>query len=187
MAIATIVVVAIAVMGSVTVLPATLALLGDRINKGRIPFLDRRRPRAGGGVWARLARMVTRRPLAALVTAVCVLGALAVPALDLHPASSGNGRPAGDTPVLVAQRAIERSFPGAPSEAQLVVPAAPRHARGTQRPGPWRARPRGDDGRGPVELERSRDGRTAVVALPMPDHGVEAAEKTVADLRAPHR
>ena len=49
MALATIVVVLIAVIGSLTVLPATLALLGDRIDKGRIPFLRRRRatPRAG--------------------------------------------------------------------------------------------------------------------------------------------
>src|SRR4029078_1887917 len=89
LALATIVVVAIAVIGSVTVLPAVLALLGDRVDKGRLRFLGRPRPRAGHGAWGALARTVTRHPAAALVTAVCVIGTLAVPALDMHPANSG--------------------------------------------------------------------------------------------------
>jgi RND superfamily putative drug exporter len=43
MALGAITVVAIAVLGSVTVLPASLALVGDRLDRGRIPFLGRRR------------------------------------------------------------------------------------------------------------------------------------------------
>ena len=121
MALATIIVVLIAVIGSLTVLPATLALLGDRIDKGRIPFLGRRRrtPRAGG--WARLARTVTRRPVVSLVTAVCLLGTLAIPALELKPASSFESALPADLPAVAAQRAIERAFPGAPNDAELVV------------------------------------------------------------------
>ena len=67
MALATMLVVAIAVVGSLTVLPAILALLGDRINKGRLPFM----PRTGGEsrVWGALARVVTRRPRTALAIA----------------------------------------------------------------------------------------------------------------------
>ncbi|HZE04577.1 MAG TPA: MMPL family transporter, partial [Solirubrobacteraceae bacterium] len=49
-AIGTIVVVAVAVVGSVTFLPAMLAALGDRIDKGRIPWVARRRRRWSGGV-----------------------------------------------------------------------------------------------------------------------------------------
>ena len=106
MALATIVVVAIAVIGSVTVLPATLALLGDRIDKGRLPFLGRRRAAR------RRRRVGTARahghapPVVALVTAVCLLGTLAIPALELQPASTlrvvaperhaGRGRAARD-------------------------------------------------------------------------------------------
>ena len=54
MALATMLVVAIAVVGSLTVLPAILALLGDRINKGRLPFM----PRTGGHsrIWSALAQ-----------------------------------------------------------------------------------------------------------------------------------
>jgi uncharacterized membrane protein YdfJ with MMPL/SSD domain len=186
MALGTIVVVAIAVIGSVTVLPATLALLGDRVNKGRLPFLRRlRRRHAGRGVWATLARTVTRRPLAALVCAVCVLAALAVPALDMHAASSGLSALPADTPVLVAERAIERAFPGAPSDAELVIsshdldtPAARERLRALGE----RARAI-THGHGSISIDVSRDGRTAVVAVPMPDRGVDAAEQTVAQLR----
>ena len=136
MALATIVVVAIAVIGSLTVLPATLALLGDRIDKGRLPFLGRRRPRADGGAWGRLARTVTKHPVVALVTAVCLLGTLAIPALDLQPASSYEEALPRDTPVVVAQRAIERAFPGAPNDAELR-----RHGARARRPRPAARRP----------------------------------------------
>src|SRR5262249_20909868 len=121
MALATIVVVAIAVVGSVTVLPAVLAVLGDRIDKGRIPLIGRRRVRPGHGAWGALARVVTRHPLAALVTAVCILGTLAVPAIQMHPADSGIDSLPVTNNVRVAERAIDRSFPGAPSDAQVVV------------------------------------------------------------------
>ena len=62
MALGAIVVVAIAVLGSLTVLPAVLALLGDRIERGRLG--RRRRTCAVNRVWARLAALVTRRPAA---------------------------------------------------------------------------------------------------------------------------
>jgi RND superfamily putative drug exporter len=186
MALATIAVVAIAMIGSVTVLPAALSLLGDRVDKGRIPFLRRdRRERAGTGAWARIAGAVTRHPAAALVTAVCVLGALAVPTLDLKTANSGiSAFPAGH-PARVAQRSIERAFPGAPSDAQLVVTgrgldgaAARQGLRGLGD----RAR-RVTHGRGAVTVDISRNGRTAVVSVPMPDRGVNAGEATVKALR----
>src|SRR6202008_2436806 len=46
MAVGAIVVVGIAVTGSLTVLPALLSWLGDRVDKGRVPFLGRRRAAA---------------------------------------------------------------------------------------------------------------------------------------------
>jgi uncharacterized membrane protein YdfJ with MMPL/SSD domain len=185
MALATIVVVLIAVIGSLTVLPATLALLGDRIDKGRIPFLGRRRaPRAGGAGWAKLAHTVTRRPVVSLITAVCLLGTLAIPALELKPASSFESALPADLPAIAAQRAIERAFPGAPSDAELVVTA--RRLDGAEaglRALGERARAV-TGGRGAIGVDVARDGRTALVSVPMPDRGVDAAEDTVAALRA---
>ena len=69
MAIGTISVVLVAVIGSLTFLPATLAILGDGVNRLRLPILGRDRPE-GSGIWATLVRAVMRRPvIAAVVTA----------------------------------------------------------------------------------------------------------------------
>jgi uncharacterized membrane protein YdfJ with MMPL/SSD domain len=115
---ATMLVVAIAVLGSLTVLPAMLALLGDRIDRGRLPRFLRRRPRpAHRTAWGRIARMVTRRPLAALVTSVSLLSALAVPVIQLDTAEQGIDSLPKDMPIVQAQRAIEREFPGARAAA----------------------------------------------------------------------
>src|SRR6185436_17340690 len=62
MAIGTIAVVLISVVGSLTFLPATLAILGDGVNRGRIPILGRERPE-GSGIWATIVRAVMRRPV----------------------------------------------------------------------------------------------------------------------------
>ena len=65
----TILVVAIAMFASVTVLPALLAWLGDRIDKGRIPFLARRRTAGSRGFWSPIVSRVMRRPWLSLVLA----------------------------------------------------------------------------------------------------------------------
>lgn len=81
----TIAVVACAVAGSVTVLPAALELLGSRIERGQIPFL--RRPRSGreqSRFWPAVVDRVLRRPARSAALAVGLLLALAVPALGLH-------------------------------------------------------------------------------------------------------
>ena len=61
MAIGTIAVIFVAVVGSLTFLPATLAILGDRVNKGRVPYFGRERPE-GVGFWARFVTAVMRHP-----------------------------------------------------------------------------------------------------------------------------
>ncbi len=83
MAVGTISVVLIAVIGSLTFLPATLAILGDGVNRLRIPYLGRDRPE-GSGLWAVVVRAVMARPVIAFVLAAGVLLAMAVPALRLH-------------------------------------------------------------------------------------------------------
>ena len=125
---------------------------------------------------ARSPRTVTRHPVAALVTAVCVLGALAVPALDMHAGELGRPpRCRRDTPVRVAERAIDRAFPGAPNDAERR-----RHRRGT-----WTRRPRSAAcgpsargrravtggrgvGRGPHGARRPHRGRLGPDARPRP-------------------
>jgi len=83
MAIGTIGVILVAVIGSLTFLPATLAILGDRIDTGRVPFVGRERGE-GGGIWARLVAAVMRRPLRLALAATAGLVLLASPVLHLR-------------------------------------------------------------------------------------------------------
>jgi RND superfamily putative drug exporter len=70
--------VAVAMLASLTVLPAWLAVLGRRINAWRIP-LPRRRNAVPGAAWARLAHSVMRRPWLYLAGTLAVLVVLAIP------------------------------------------------------------------------------------------------------------
>ena len=83
MAIGTIGVVLIAVIGSLTFLPATLAILGDGVDRFRLPFLGRERPE-GSGAWAVVVRSVMRHPVATFLVAAGLLIAIALPAGRLH-------------------------------------------------------------------------------------------------------
>ena len=82
-AMATIMVVAITVLGSLTVLPALLSRLGDRVNKARVPFLHRLQRPGGGRFWGYLLDRVLRRPVVSVVLSAGLLVALALPALGM--------------------------------------------------------------------------------------------------------
>jgi putative drug exporter of the RND superfamily len=83
MAVGTISVVFVAVVGSLTFLPATLAILGDGVNRLRIPFVGRDRPE-GSGIWAKLVRTVMGRPVIAAVVTSVLLIVIASPVTRLH-------------------------------------------------------------------------------------------------------
>ena len=83
MAVGTISVVLVAVVGSLTFLPATLAILGDGVNRLRIPVIGRDREE-GSGIWATLVRAVMRQPILAAVVTSAVLIVVASPVLRLH-------------------------------------------------------------------------------------------------------
>jgi RND superfamily putative drug exporter len=120
-ALGTIAVVGIAVLGSLTVLPAVLSWLGPWADRGRIPFLGRRRTAARPSrAWAALARSVTRRPAIWGGLAAVALLALAAPALGMRIGQPAVDLPAGNS-VLQTSAAIQRAFPQSPSPAQVVV------------------------------------------------------------------
>ena len=83
MAVGTIGVIFVAVVGSLTFLPATLSILGDRLNAGRVPFFGRDRGEASG-IWATLVSAVMRRPIRLAVVAAGALVLLAAPMLHLR-------------------------------------------------------------------------------------------------------
>ncbi len=83
MAVGTIGVIFVSIVGSLTFLPATLAILGDRVNKGRVPYFGRDREE-GSGLWGRMVTAVMRRPIPLALASVAFLLLLAVPVLHLH-------------------------------------------------------------------------------------------------------
>ncbi len=121
-AVGTILVVGVAVLGSLTFLPAILSLLRSGTERGRIPFLGRRRTAAHESrFWGLLARAVVRRPLAWGGVAAVALIALASPALSLHLEDAGIHEVTANVPVVRALIAISDAFPGGPEPAEVVV------------------------------------------------------------------
>jgi RND superfamily putative drug exporter len=124
-AIGTILVVLIAMLGSVTVLPALLSLLGDRVELGRIPGFKRiRKSQDGSRVWAAILRRVLRRPgLSAAIASVFLL-VLAAPLLSIHTEklSLDKQLPASAS-IVTTYRHISAAFPGGASPAVVVLSA----------------------------------------------------------------
>jgi uncharacterized membrane protein YdfJ with MMPL/SSD domain len=132
MGVATMIVIAIAMFGSVTVLPALLSLLGERVEKGRIPFLGRiaraRGRRTGGAgssrFWRTVLRPLLRNPKAATLLAGGTLVAIAVPAFGMHTANLSMDQELGDhLPIIKTYDRINDAFPGGPDPAHVVVKA----------------------------------------------------------------
>jgi RND superfamily putative drug exporter len=120
----TMLVVAIAVVGSLTVLPAVLSILGDRVDRGRIPFLRRLSRRGGESrLWTTVLDRVLRRPLLWGGLAAALLVVLTIPAFRLHTASSGVQGLPHDLPVMEVFDRLEKAFPGGPLPAIVVVSA----------------------------------------------------------------
>lgn len=129
MGLASLMVVAVAMVGSVTVLPALLSLLGERVEKGRLPFLNRikRGKRNNNGesrVWRAILGAVLRRPKAALVMAAGALIAITLPAIGMHTQNLTLDQEFGDSlPIVGTYDRVNETFPGGASLANVVIKA----------------------------------------------------------------
>jgi uncharacterized membrane protein YdfJ with MMPL/SSD domain len=122
-AMATIMVVAIAVLGSLTVLPALLSRLGDRVNKARIPLLHRLQRPGGGRGWSWILDRVLRRPVVSVVVSAGILVALALPALGMKTVVPGAEAFPKDLQAVQVYDRLQESFPGEADPAVVVVKA----------------------------------------------------------------
>ncbi|PZG02555.1 MMPL family transporter [Micromonospora deserti] len=116
-------VVGLAMTGSVTVLPALLAVLGHRVDSGRIPWLSRRRTAAADSLlWSAVAHAVVRRPLLWGGTATLALVMMALPAfgMRLQDAAVTDSLPRS-VPTVDAAIRMQQAFPGAASPARVVI------------------------------------------------------------------
>lgn len=119
----TMLVVAVAVVGSVSVLPAVMAGLGDRIEWGRVPLIARRRAVRHSGMWDRVVGTVLRRPWLSVVLSAGALLALAAPALGMRTVDPGLSSFPQSLPIMKVYNRIQSAFPGAPSPAVVVISA----------------------------------------------------------------
>jgi RND superfamily putative drug exporter len=122
--IGTLLVVAVAMLGSLTFLPAMMSWLGDRMEKGRIPFLSRRRRAAGQSrAWTAIVRAVMRRPVAAILVTGTMLIALAIPAFGMTVKSTGVKDFPQHLSTIQTYNQIQDLYPSEHSPALLVVQA----------------------------------------------------------------
>jgi uncharacterized membrane protein YdfJ with MMPL/SSD domain len=174
---ATMMVVAVAVLGSLTVLPALLGRVGDKIHRGRIPFVHRfTRSHGEPRVWGAILDRVLRRPVLSAALSAGVLVALAVPALHLHTAQPGFDTFPKNLTVMKTYTKIQKAFPGDQIPAVVMVKAddvaAPTAARAIselQR----KAIATGEFAN-PTRVDINEQGTIATVSLPIAGNGTNA-------------
>jgi uncharacterized membrane protein YdfJ with MMPL/SSD domain len=125
--IGTILVVGVAMIGSLTFLPAVLSYLGQKgwLEKGRVPFIAKRRHNTKGEsrVWNAILNRVLARPLVSLLLAGGLLVALSIPALGMQFKEPGTEGMSRSQPIIQTLDRIDEAFPGGSVAANVVVKA----------------------------------------------------------------
>ena len=189
LAIGSIIVVAVAVLGSITVLPALLSKLGRWVDRPRVPLLHRvlRRTKRGA-ISGRVLGPVVKHPLVSLALATVVVVLLAVPALGMKTHSANLETLPSSIPEAATMQDLSRAFPAEGTTADLVVKApegqqaqvaaalADVEAAAEESP---LFRPSGTD------LQVSPDGTVSVLTLAMPfDESDDRVDTAIKDLRS---
>jgi RND superfamily putative drug exporter len=178
LALATILVVAVAVLGSLTVLPALLSRLGDKVDRGRVPFVGRlRRHDENGRLWGAIVDRVLRRPGLSAALAGAALLALAAPALQLRLAAQGPESFPKSVEVITTYDRMQQAFPGSALPANVVV-AAPSVRTPAMRQAIAELERRAlASGRAfePITVDVNAAGTVANITVPIAGNGTDAA------------
>jgi MMPL family len=180
----TILVVAIAMVASLTVLPALLSWLGDRIDKGRIPFLARRqRPAGESRFWPAMIDRVMRRPWLSIALAGGALLALAVPALSMNIVNTSTDDLPQDLEVIKTYNRVRDAFPEKGVTASVAIEADNvRSGSATAGISLLQRRASNSDSVLPgTEVNYSRDGTVAEVVIPTVGNGNDDASNAALD------
>jgi uncharacterized membrane protein YdfJ with MMPL/SSD domain len=177
--IATMLVVAVAMIGSLTVLPALLAELGDRVEKGRIPWISRlRRERGENRFWSAVLTPALRRPVVAAVAAAAVLLALAFPVLDMTTSQTGLSSAPKSAATIPTIDRLQSAFPGKAQPALVAIRAkadapATRRAVAVLRTQALASAQM----RGPIDVDVNPDRTVTRVTIPLAGDGVDATSR----------
>jgi uncharacterized membrane protein YdfJ with MMPL/SSD domain len=186
-AIGTMMVVGVAMIGSLTVLPAVLSRLGDKVEKGKIPFLHRLRRDTGEGsrFWGAILKPVLRHPAISAVAAGAVLVVLAVPALSLHTADNGLNALPKNQPELKAFHVLDKAFPGGASAATVAIQSKDTpQIRAAIADLKTKALASGE-AQNPIDFDKSADGTAFRVEIPLAGNGTnKVSNHALANLRS---
>jgi putative drug exporter of the RND superfamily len=175
----------VSVVASATLLPALLALLGDGVNRLRIPLIGSRSVEAAnpeGRFWGAIVRGVLRRPVVSLALSVGVLLALAAPIFGLSVGTSGVTALPDGFESKRGFAALQRHFPGATSDpVEIVVGDGATQPAVQQALTRLRSTLAADPRFGRGEIERSPDGRVALLSVPI--RGDPSSDDAVAAVR----
>ena len=175
---ATIVVVAVAVLGSLTVLPALLSKLGDKVDRLRVPLVGRlRRDDGEGRIWGAIVDRVLRRPALSAAAAAALLLALAAPALQLHLAAQGPESFPKSLEVMMTYTRMQQAFPGSALPAQVVVKAPNVNVPAVRDAINRFERQALASGRAfdPITVDVNKAGTVANITVPIAGNGTDAA------------
>jgi RND superfamily putative drug exporter len=175
-AIATMLVVAVAMIGSLTVLPAMLSWLGDRVDKVRVPVLWRLRREDGESrFWGTVLDRVLRRPLVSAAAATAVLLALAYPALHLHTAISGLDALPKSIKEMQSYNRVNDAFPGGATPAVVAVAGDTSDPELQAAVAQLREQALATGaGLEPISVETAPGGKALTVDIPLPGKGTDA-------------
>ena len=180
---ATILVVAVAVLGSLTVLPALLSRLGGRVDAGRVPFARRRREAREGRFWGGVVDRVLRHPVVSIVLAGGLLIALALPALQMRTAEAGVESLPDSIQVIDTYNRVQAAFPGTETPAIVVVEAPDVRSVEVQSAiGELQAQAVATGQmHEPIDVDINDEGTIASVAIPIDGNGTDEASKAALD------
>ncbi|HEX8646625.1 MAG TPA: MMPL family transporter [Thermoleophilaceae bacterium] len=182
---ATIVVVLVSMVGALTVLPAVLSKLGDRVEKGRLPFHGRlKRSVTSIGIWSRITDRVLRRPALSAALAGGLLVALALPALGMNTSLPGTESMSRDIAVVKTWDRVQEAFPQESIPVIAVVRAGDVTAEPVRRAiGELEGRvaARGDLFEGRPTVETSDDRHVATISVPAAGDGTDDASNRALD------
>ena len=103
----------VAILAALTLLPAILGLLGDRVNKGRIPFVMKAQgveEARTGGFWDRVVYVVMGRPIVSFVAPAALMIVLVVPFFDVNLGFNGVGTLPNDLEVKQGFLILDEEF-----------------------------------------------------------------------------
>jgi RND superfamily putative drug exporter len=178
----------VSVAAATTLLPALLGLLGDNVNRLRIPFFGRKSfedENPEGRFWGSVIRRVLRRPGLSFALSTAFLLVLAAPVLGMKIGTSG----VSTLPDRFASKqgfvALAETFPGTTTDpVEIVVASGAGSEDAKAALASLQGRLAGDPRFGAGDIETSADGDAAVLRVPVVgDSASDAAVAAVRELR----